>query len=53
MLFRSTVRNLTFSPVRGPEGNIEFLGHLSMEPQGGITPDVPALVAQAHAELRG
>jgi hypothetical protein len=39
--------------VRGPEGNIEFLGHLSMEPQGGITPDVPALVAQAHAELRG
>ena len=48
-----TVRNLTFSPVRGPEGNIEFLGHLSMEPQGGITPDVPALVAQAHAELRG
>ena len=47
-----TVRNLTFSPVRGPEGNIEFLGHLSMEPQGGITPDVPALVAQAHAELR-
>lgn len=26
-----TVRNLTFSPVRGPEGNIEFLGHLSME----------------------
>ena len=36
-----TVRNLTFSPVRGPEGNIEFLGHLSMEPQGGITPDVP------------
>ena len=25
-----TVRNLTFSPVRGPEGNIEFLGHLSM-----------------------
>ena len=48
-----TVRNLTFSPVRGPEGNIEFLGHLSMEPQGGITPDVPTLVAQAHAELRG
>ncbi|MBQ4565798.1 MAG: TlyA family RNA methyltransferase, partial [Oscillospiraceae bacterium] len=34
-----TVRNLTFSPVKGPEGNIEFLGHLSMLPDGGITPD--------------
>ena len=27
-----TLRNLTFSPVKGPEGNIEFLGHLCMEP---------------------
>ena len=26
-----TIRNLTFSPVKGPEGNIEFLGHLSRE----------------------
>lgn len=46
-----TVRNLTFSPVKGPEGNIEFLGHLSMEPAGAITPDVPALVAAAHESL--
>ncbi|MBQ7871882.1 MAG: TlyA family RNA methyltransferase [Oscillospiraceae bacterium] len=46
-----TVRNLTFSPVKGPEGNIEFLGHLSMEPTGAITPDVPALVAAAHESL--
>ncbi|MBQ3217066.1 MAG: TlyA family RNA methyltransferase, partial [Oscillospiraceae bacterium] len=35
-----TVRNLTFSPVKGPEGNIEFLGHLSMLPDGAIQPDV-------------
>lgn len=45
------VRNLTFSPVKGPEGNIEFLGHLSMLPEGGIKPDVKALVAAAHEAL--
>lgn len=46
-----TVRNLTYSPVKGPEGNIEFLGHLSMLPDGGIVPDVQALVAAAHESL--
>ena len=46
-----TLRNLTFSPVKGPEGNIEFLGHLSMEPQGAVHPDVKALVAAAHETL--
>ncbi|MBQ8587431.1 MAG: TlyA family RNA methyltransferase [Oscillospiraceae bacterium] len=46
-----TVRNLTFSPVKGPEGNIEFLGHLSMLPDGGITPDTRALVTAAHETL--
>ena len=46
-----TLRNLTFSPVKGPEGNIEFLGHLSMLPEGAIVPDVRALVAAAHETL--
>ena len=46
-----TVRNLTYSPVKGPEGNIEFLGHLSMLPEGAIKPDVKALVAAAHETL--
>ncbi len=46
-----TVRNLTFSPVKGPEGNIEFLGHLSMLPEGAIEPDVAALVRAAHETL--
>lgn len=46
-----TVRNLTFSPVKGPEGNIEFLGHLSLLPEGGITPNVAQLVAAAHESL--
>ena len=46
-----TLRNLTFSPVKGPEGNIEFLGHLSMEGEGGIVADIPAIVEAAHKEL--
>ncbi len=46
-----TVRNLTYSPVKGPEGNIEFLGHLSMLPEGAIQPDVAGLVAAAHEVL--
>ena len=46
-----TVRNLTFSPVQGPEGNIEFLGHLSMQPADVERPDVAALVDAAHETL--
>lgn len=46
-----TVCNLTFSPVKGPEGNIEFLGRLSMLPAGAVTPDTAALVAAAHEKL--
>lgn len=48
-----TLRNLTFSPVKGPEGNIEFLGHFCMEPGDALVPDVPALVAAAHETLKG
>lgn len=48
-----TVRNLTFSPVKGPEGNIEFLAHLSMTEGDSISPDVHSLVEQAHETLKG
>ncbi len=48
-----TVRNLTYSPVKGPEGNIEFLGHLSMQPGESIQPDIAALVQQTHESLKG
>lgn len=48
-----TIRNLTFSPVKGPEGNIEFLGHLSLERGGDQYPDPAELVAQAHSTLKG
>ena len=48
-----TILGLTFSPVKGPEGNIEFLGHLTLENTTGIIPDTAALVADAHATLKG
>ena len=47
------LKNLTFSPVKGPEGNIEFLGHLSMAPGASIQPDLAGLVAEAHETLKG
>ena len=48
------VKNLTFSPVKGPEGNIEFLGHLSKAPvEPPFTPDPAAIVAAAHEALDG
>ena len=48
-----TILGLTFSPVKGPEGNIEFLGHLTLQDKPGIVPDTQALVAQAHEQLKG
>ena len=48
-----TIRNLTFSPVKGPEGNIEFLAHLSLQLGEDTYPAPADLVAQAHAALKG
>ena len=48
-----TIRDLTFSPVKGPEGNIEFLGHLSLEPGENAVPDLQKLVSKAHQTLKG
>ena len=45
------ILGLTYSPVKGPEGNIEFLGHLSLNDVPGICPDVVDVVEQAHAAL--
>jgi 23S rRNA (cytidine1920-2'-O)/16S rRNA (cytidine1409-2'-O)-methyltransferase len=47
------ILGLTFSPVKGPEGNIEFLGHLTLADQPGISPDTADVVRQAHEKLRG
>lgn len=45
------ILGLTFSPVKGPEGNIEFLGHLTLDDVPGIRPDTAEVVRQAHATL--
>ena len=48
-----TILGLTFSPVKGPEGNIEFLAHLTLEDKPGLQPDTAQVVAQAHETLKG
>ena len=45
------ILGLTFSPVKGPEGNIEFLGHLTLDDVEGIRPDTASVVEQAHNTL--
>ena len=47
------ILGLTFSPVKGPEGNIEFLGHLTLADTEGMEPDTADVVAQAHRTLKG
>jgi 23S rRNA (cytidine1920-2'-O)/16S rRNA (cytidine1409-2'-O)-methyltransferase len=48
-----SVRNLEFSPIKGPEGNIEYLVHLekSEEPKLADHVDYMKVVAAAHEEL--
>ena len=48
-----TVKDMTFSPIRGPEGNIEYLGHLTVGHGPAYTGDLAALVNTSHAELEG
>lgn len=47
------ILGLTFSPVKGPEGNIEFLAHLTLADKEGIEPDTSEVVIQAHEKLKG
>ncbi len=47
------VKDLTFSPIRGPEGNIEYLGHLTVREQPPYNGDLAALVEASHARLEG
>ena len=47
------ILGLTFSPVKGPEGNIEFLGHLTLDEKDGLRPDTADVVRQAHETLKG
>ena len=47
------VKELTFSPIKGPEGNIEFLAHLTLSDVAGIEPDTVKVVSDAHETLKG
>lgn len=48
-----SVCGVTFSPITGPEGNIEFLGHLSCAEGSGNDIDIEKLVEDAHNSLKG
>lgn len=49
------ILNLEFSPIKGPEGNIEYLLHLQNHKEGTIWEDITvnpkAIVEQAHQTL--
>lgn len=48
-----SVKGLTFSPIRGPEGNIEYLGWLAPGTEPSWSGDLKALVAESHGALEG
>ena len=49
------ILNLEFSPIKGPEGNIEYLVHLKNHEEGTACENIPvdpkAIVEQAHQAL--
>lgn len=49
------VLHLEFSPIKGPEGNIEYLLHIKKLPEGEMNQNLPvdidAIVKAAHKEL--
>ena len=48
-----TVKGIEFSPIRGPEGNIEYLGYLCAEPGEFEYGDLKELVKKSHNVLEG
>ncbi len=46
-----SVRGLDFSPIRGPEGNIEYLGWLTAGAGQDDVPDLSDLVRRSHERL--
>ena len=46
------VLGLTYSPIRGPEGNIEYLGYMEKGPWQERTFDLKALVDESHQTLK-
>ena len=50
-----SVIDITYSPVKGPEGNIEYLIYIrkSEHPEDMSHTDISSLVAQSHQQLNG
>lgn len=48
-----SVKGIDFSPIRGPEGNIEYLGYLCAQPGEIQCGDLKELVKRSHAVLEG
>ena len=50
---RFFVRDLEYSPIKGPEGNIEYLVYIKKADTGGYdeSVDIRAVVEAAHGEL--
>jgi 23S rRNA (cytidine1920-2'-O)/16S rRNA (cytidine1409-2'-O)-methyltransferase len=46
-----SVRGLTFSPIKGPEGNIEYLGYLTVGRGQNQEWDLKTLVQQSHGNF--
>lgn len=47
-----SVQGLDYSPITGPEGNIEFLLYMRKSDKNSVEPDISALVERAHRELK-
>ena len=47
-----TVLGLTYSPIRGPEGNIEYLGYLEKGEWQPMEFDLKGLVEESHQTLK-
>lgn len=47
-----TVVDITYSPIRGPEGNIEYLGYLRKNGGADGSVDLSAIVEASHADLK-
>ena len=46
------IAGLDFSPIKGPEGNIEYLLHLTLGEDDAVSPEaVNKLVSQSHGDL--
>ena len=47
-----TVLGITYSPIRGPEGNIEYLGFLRKSEEPSAQIDLNAIVEASHSTLK-